>query len=446
MRSRSLTEGSVGQSLFFFVLPLMLGQFLQQLYNVADAWVIGNFADNASFAAVSSCGNLSFLIVGFFMGLSTGAGVIIARYFGAQDSLNVEKAIHTTVLFGILSSIIITIITTLLAPQLLIWMKTPENVLPLSITYFRIYCLGISTVIMYNLFMAIMRALGDSVSPLIFLCISSIINVLLDLLFVAVLHLGVSGAASATILAQGLSAILCFLQMQKDPFLRIHKEKLSLDSHKLYEIIMQGLPAGLQNSALSLGNVVVQSHVNSFGEYAMAGMGAHSKIEGFVFIPILSIAMALATFISQNIGAGKWDRVKRGSVYAILSSLIIAQLIGLILYTHASTFLSFFTSDPESIRYGCMFTRRLPLFYMCLAFTHAASGIMQGMGRSIYAMVNMLTIWCFVRILYVTIALRICHEFQMICWAYPITWSLTTILFTIMLITIIPKVKKSSTA
>lgn len=213
----NLTEGSIVKGLFLFAVPLFLGQLLQQFYNMADAWVIGNFADNASFAAVSSAGNICFLIIGFFNGIAVGGGVIISKYFGAQDMENVERSIHTNFLFGILSSVFSTVTGILLTPHILVWMKTPENVLPQSLIYFRIYFAGVSTIIMYNIGMSIMRALGDSVHPLYYLILSSVVNIILDLLFVAVFHWGVAGAAIATVIAQGLSAVLCILRMRRRP-------------------------------------------------------------------------------------------------------------------------------------------------------------------------------------------------------------------------------------
>ena len=309
----NLTEGSVAGGLWAFTLPLMLGQLLQQLYNVADAWVIGNYADNASFAAVSAGGSLTFLVVGFFNGISIGGGVVISRYFGAEDHQNVSKAIHTNVLFGVAASILATIVTVIFTPAILVWMQTPENVLPYSITYFRIYFAGISMIILYNIFMAIMRAVGDSVHPLYYLCISSVVNVILDLVLVAGMHMGVTGAALATVVSQGLSAILCLIRMQRTGgYMKIHLSKLRYDGPMMKRVLYQGLPAGIQNSALSIGNIVVQANINAFGEFAMSGMGAHSKIEGFVFIPIISISNALSTFVSQNLGAGEVERAKKG--------------------------------------------------------------------------------------------------------------------------------------
>ena len=329
----NLTEGSVAGGLWAFTLPLMLGQLLQQLYNVADAWVIGNYADNASFAAVSAGGSLTFLVVGFFNGISIGGGVVISRYFGAEDHQNVSKAIHTNVLFGVAASILATIVTVIFTPAILVWMQTPENVLPYSITYFRIYFAGISMIILYNIFMAIMRAVGDSVHPLYYLCISSVVNVILDLVLVAGMHMGVTGAALATVVSQGLSAILCLIRMQRTGgYMKIHLSKLRYDGPMMKRVLYQGLPAGIQNSALSIGNIVVQANINAFGEFAMSGMGAHSKIEGFVFIPIISISNALSTFVSQNLGAGEVERAKKGAFLGTVGSMGMAVVMGMGMY------------------------------------------------------------------------------------------------------------------
>lgn len=264
---------------------------------------------------------------------------------------------------------------------------------------------------------------------------------------VAVLKQGVFGAALATVVSQGISAILCFVKMQLgEEDLRIHLSELQLHFDKLKEIVLQGFPAGLQNSALSLGNVVVQSHVNMFGEYAMAGMGAHAKVEGFVFIPIVSISMAIATFVSQNIGAKQWERAKKGAFYAIALSLILSEVLGIFLYFNAPSFLKMFTDNSESIRYGTMFSKRLTLFYTALTFSHCATGILQGLEKSLIAMANMLSIWGIFRILYVTVALKIRPEFSMICWAYPITWCTTSVIFIIILFREIPKMNRKMSA
>lgn len=430
----NLTEGSVAGGLWAFTLPLMLGQLLQQLYNVADAWVIGNYADNASFAAVSAGGSLTFLVVGFFNGISIGGGVVISRYFGAEDHQNVSKAIHTNVLFGVAASILATIVTVIFTPAILVWMQTPENVLPYSVTYFRIYFAGISMIILYNIFMAIMRAVGDSVHPLYYLCISSVVNVILDLVLVAGMHMGVTGAALATVVSQGLSAILCLIRMQRTGgYMRIYLSKLRYDGPMMKRVLYQGLPAGIQNSALSIGNIVVQANINAFGEFAMSGMGAHSKIEGFVFIPIISISNALSTFVSQNLGAGEVERAKKGAFLGTVVSMGMAVVMGIGMYLLAPQLIRIFTSEPQSVEYGVVFMRIVTIFYLFLTFSHEATGILRGLGMSVIPMLGMFGFWCVGRILYVTIALRIIPDFRVICWAYPLTWICTTIMFSIVL-------------
>ncbi|RGD65072.1 MATE family efflux transporter [Lachnospiraceae bacterium OF09-6] len=430
----NLTEGSVAGGLWAFTLPLMLGQLLQQLYNVADAWVIGNYADNASFAAVSAGGSLTFLVVGFFNGISIGGGVVISRYFGAEDHQNVSKAIHTNVLFGVAASILATIVTVIFTPAILVWMQTPENVLPYSITYFRIYFAGISMIILYNIFMAIMRAVGDSVHPLYYLCISSVVNVILDLVLVAGMHMGVTGAALATVVSQGLSAILCLIRMQRTGgYMKIHLSKLRYDGPMMRRVLYQGLPAGIQNSALSIGNIVVQANINAFGEFAMSGMGAHSKIEGFVFIPIISISNALSTFVSQNLGAGEVERAQKGAFLGTVVSMGMAVVMGIGMYLLAPQLIRIFTSEPQSVEYGVVFMRTVTFFYLFLTFSHEATGILRGLGMSVIPMLGMFGFWCVGRILYVTIALRVISDFRVICWAYPLTWICTTAIFSIVL-------------
>ena len=256
----NLTEGPIVKNILLFAAPLFLGQLLQQFYNMVDAWVIGNFADNDAFAAVSSAGSMTFLIVGLFNGIAIGGGVIISKYFGAKDQENVVKAIHTNFLFGIMASIASTVVGLLLMPHILVWMKTPESVMQNSLSYFTIYFAGVSTVIMYNICMSIMRALGDSVHPLYYLIISSVINVVLDLLFVAVFKWGVAGAAIATVIAQAISVILCLWRMCRiDDYTRLDFRKLHFYRDMMLEVIKQGLPTGVQNAVISIGNLTIAS-------------------------------------------------------------------------------------------------------------------------------------------------------------------------------------------
>lgn len=426
----NLMEGSISKGMLSFAIPMFLGQLLQQLYNLADAWVVGNFADNDAFAAVSSAGSLTFLIIGFFNGIAIGGGVVISRYFGAGNREYVVKAVHTNVLFGLISSALSTLVGLLLVPQLLVLMKTPASVLPQSLLYFRIYFAGVSTVIMYNIFMSIMRALGDSVHPLYYLMFSSVLNVLLDILFVAVFRWGVGGAAVATVLSQGLSTVLCLIRLcRRRDDIGLDVKQLKWHAGLMGEVIRQGLPTGIQNSVISIGNMVVQANINLFGSFAMSGYGAYAKIEGFVFLPITSMSMTLPTFISQNLGAGNYDRAKKGALFGIVSGVIMAELVGFCFFFGSPYALRFFVDEPEAIAFGTTQARTVSLFFCLLAFSHCAAGVLRGCGKSIVPMITMLLFWCGVRILYVTQAVKIVPVFQTISWAYPLTWSLSSIVF-----------------
>lgn len=432
---KDLTTGPIGRGILAFAIPLFLGQLLQQLYNVADAWVVGNFANNNAFAAVSSTGSMTFLIIGFFNGVATGGGVVISKYYGAKNYEAVEKAVHTNFLFGIIASILATVVGLLMAPWLLTVMKTPNEVMPEAVTYLRIYFAGVSTIIMYNIGMAIMRALGDSIHPLYYLVLSSIVNVILDLLFVAVLDFGVAGAGVATVIAQGISAVLCIIRMCRVD--GVGKLKLSLLRYYpdyMKEVIVQGLPNGVQNSVISIGNMVVQTNINSFGSYAMSGVGAYSKIEGFAFLPITSMSISLPTFIGQNLGAKKYDRAKKGAAFGIVSGVALAELIGVIVFLFAPQLLRFFVDVDEAVMIGRGHARRISLFFCLLAFSHCAAGVLRGCGKSIVPMITMLAFWCGVRIIYVTTTLHFIPDFSVISWAYPLTWSLSTIVFTLFLL------------
>lgn len=433
--SVNLLEGSIIKNILLFAVPLFLGQLLQQFYNMADAWVIGNFADNDAFAAVSSAGSMTFLVVGLFNGIAIGGGVIISKYYGAGDKENVVKAIHTNFLFGMIASVMATVAGLLCMPRILVWMKTPENVMPASLSYFTIYFAGVSTVIMYNICMSIMRSLGDSVHPLYYLMLSSVINVALDLLFVAVFHWSVAGAAIATVIAQGISVVLCLIRMCRlTDYTRLDFKKIHFYKDMMIEVIKQGLPTGIQNAVISIGNLTVQTNINSFGSYAMAGVGAYSKIEGFVFLPIMSMSMSLPTFVSQNLGAQKYDRAKKGSVFGIIFGMVMAELLGVIIYFTAPSFIRIFVDTAESVSYGTIHAKVTSLFFFLLAFSHCAAGALRGCGKAFIPMITMLAFWCGVRVIYVTSILKFIPEFQMISWAYPLTWSLSSILFFIILL------------
>ncbi len=426
-----LTEGPIWKRMTAFAIPIFLGNLFQQLYNTADSLIVGNFLGSNALAAVSSSGSLIFLLVGFFNGIAIGAGVVIARYYGARQTKELQKAIHTTIGFGLISGILLTILGLLLAPKILILMKTPADVLPNSIRYFRIYFLGSIAFVLYNNFVGIMQSVGDSKHPLYYLIFSSMVNVGLDLLFVGVLHLGVGAAAAATIISQFVSAFLCLYRLtRKSPEeYRVYLRKIQLNPFMLRQIISNGLPAGVQNSIISLANVVVQSNINSFGKLAVAGCGSYSKVEGFGFLPITCFSMSLTTFISQNLGAQKYERAKKGARFGITCSLILAECIGIIIYFASPVLIAAFNSDPDVVAFGVQQARTVTLFYFLLAFSHCIAGLLRGAGKSIIPMFVMMICWCIIRVTYITIIVKIIPSIQVIFWAYPITWTLSSIVF-----------------
>ena len=425
-----MTTGSIWKKIIAFAIPLFLGNLFQQFYNTADSLIVGNFLGSSALAAVSSSGNLIFLMVGFFNGLAVGAGVVVARYFGAKKFDIVQRAIHTIVTLGFFCGIALTVVGVVAAPQILVLMGTPAEVLPNSVTYFRIYFCGSLAFVMYNFLVGILQAVGDSRHPLMYLIFSSITNIVLDLIFVAVFHFGVGAAALATIISQFLSSLLCFLHLLKGPKeYRIYLSKLRIDPLMLKQIISNGLPAGLQNSIISLANVVVQSNINKFGQMAVAGCGSYSKIEGFAFLPITCFALALTTFISQNLGAKEYKRAKKGAIFGVVCSVVTAELVGVIIYTFAPYFISAFNSTPEVLSYGVTQAHTASLFYFLLAFSHCMAGILRGAGKSTVPMFVMLICWCIIRVSYISIAVHFIPDIRVIFWAYPLTWCLSSIVF-----------------
>lgn len=436
MKQRSsatlMTTGPIWKRIIAFAVPLFFGNLFQQLYNTADSLIVGNFLGSSALAAVSSSGNLIFLLVGFFNGIAIGSGVVVAKYFGAGKFAMVKRAIHTITAFGLLSGMVLTVVGILAAPQILILMGTPAEVLPNSVTYFRIYFAGSLAFVMYNFLVGILQSVGDSRHPLIYLMISSVINIVLDLILVAGFHFGVGAAALATVISQVISALLCLRQLLKSPAeYRLEVRKIRLDGIMLRHIISNGLPAGLQNSIISLANVVVQSNINKFGAMAVAGCGSYSKIEGFGFLPITCFALALTTFIGQNLGAKEYDRAKKGAVFGVVCSLSIAELVGIGIYLLSPYLIAGFNDTPQVISYGTAQAHKVTLFYFLLAFSHCMAGILRGAGKSAVPMFVMLICWCIIRVSYITIAVNFIHDIRVIFWAYPITWTLSSITFLI---------------
>ena len=429
-KTRDLTEGSIKGVLLSFALPLFLSQLFQQLYNSADALIVGNFLGKEALAAVTSSGSLIHLFIGFFNGAATGAGVVISRYFGARDRDKVRKAIHTNVLFSLLCGLFLSAAGILLTPHILRWMGTDPSVLPQSESYFRWYFAGAVAIVMYNALKGILTALGDSRRPLWYLIFSSVLNVILDLVFVGVLHGGVAAAAIATGLSQGISALLCLIHLlERDQIYTLKARELRIDGPVLGEIVKIGLPTGVQMSVIAIANVLVQKNINSFGADAMAACGSYAKVEGFVFLPITCFSLALTTFISQNLGAGQLDRVRSACRFGLLSSVLAAEAIGVVIFFFGTRFISLFNSDPAVLAIGQKQCRIESLFFCMLALSHTVAGICRGAGKAAVPMIIMLGVWCALRITYITVAMRICHDIRLLFWAYPLTWTISSLIF-----------------
>ena len=426
----SLTEGSVARGMLVFAIPIFFSNLFQQLYNAVDSLIVGNFLGGNALAAVGSSGSLIFLLTGFVNGVSLGAGVLIARHYGAKDSEALKRTVHTTVALGIAASVALTVLGVILTPQILRWMGTPEDVFVNSVVYFRVYFLGSTAVVLYNIGASILQSVGNSRSPMYYLIAASLLNVVLDLLFIGVFHYGVGAAALATIISQAASAFLAFrkLTLSQEDY-GVRWRQVRFHAATLRAVVAQGVPSGVQNSVISLANVIVQANINSFGAQAMAGCGAYSKIEGFAFLPVTCFSMALATFVSQNIGAAKLDRVRKGMRFGLITSPLLAEGIGLAIFGLAPLLIGTFNNEPDVVAFGVQQARTVALFYCLLAFSHCCAGILRGLGRPTVPMVIMLAVWCALRITYITVVLRLIPDIGVIFWAYPLTWSISSALF-----------------
>ncbi|MDE6911688.1 MAG: MATE family efflux transporter [Lachnospiraceae bacterium] len=429
-QKNNLTEGSIWKKILFFALPIFLGQVFQQLYNTFDSLIVGKFLGDEALAAVSSSGSLIFMMVGFFGGVAMGAGVMIAKEYGAKDYKAMQLAIHTDVAFGLVAGILLTVLGVCFTPTILRWMRTPENVLPQSVVYFRFYFCGAVFTVMYNIFVGILQAVGDSRHPLYYLIISSLVNVVLDLVLVGGFRFGVGAAAIATTISQGISALLCLIQLlwcKTEYQLKLKSVRFHWESLK--NIIRFGLPSGVQNSVIAMANLVVQTNINTFGPSAMAGCGSYAKIEGFAFLPITCFAQALSTFVGQNLGAKKYDRVKKGVRFGILCSVSMAEFIGVVFWTAAPVFIGIFSNSPDVIAFGVRQARVEALFYCLLALAHCIAGIMRGAGKATVPMFTMLGFWCVLRVAYITLMLRFYPHIEVVFTAYPLTWGTSCVVF-----------------
>ncbi len=427
-----MSEGNIWKQLLFFSVPLVLGNIFQQLYNAVDSIIVGNFVGPQALAAVTSSSPIINMLISFFMGLSIGAGVVISRYFGANRQQGVSDSIHTSMAVILIGGVVMTFAGILLTPYILQWVGVPADVMSDSIVYLKIYFYGVIGVMVYNMGSGVLRALGDSKTPLYFLIFSSVVNIVLDYAFVVYLHMGVSGVAWATLISQCVSALLvCLLMRKGNEVYQLRFRQLKIHRSILLEIIRVGLPSGVQNAIVSFSNVIVQSNINAFGSVAMAGCGAYTKIDGFAILPVTSYSMAITTFTGQNIGAGRFDRVRQGTKVCMTLSLITTFLISALLFLFGDLALNIFTNDPDVVAYGHTMLTLLVPGYFLLAISHTISGVLRGANRAASAMLIVIACWCGLRMAWILTSVSIFHSIHVVLLGWPISWLVSTIIFLI---------------
>ncbi len=430
---RDQTKGIIWQQILLFFFPILLGTFFQQLYNTADAVIVGKFVGKEALSAVGgTTGTLINLLVGFFVGVSSGASVVIAQYYGAGRTDRVSQTVHTSLALAIVGGLILMAIGLVGAPLALRMMNTPEEIMPYSLTYIRIYFLGVVGNLIYNMGAAILRAVGDSKRPLYFLIASCFVNIVLDLLFVAVFHWEVMGAAVATIFSQFVSAVLVMaVLMRSQDSYRVRIKEIRIDRHIVRRIFRIGLPAGFQSAMYSISNIIIQSSVNGFGTDTIAAWSAYSKIDGVFWMTMSAFGIAITTFVGQNYGARKYERVRRGIRQCLAMAMGTAILMSVVLYVFGNQVYRLFIDDPAVITCGEEILRFLvPTFftYVCIEIL---SGALRGVGDSLVPMIMTCTGVCLLRVLWVLIAVPISHQIQTLLFSYPMSWTVTSILFLI---------------
>lgn len=423
-----MCHGAVMQKMLLFVIPLMCSSILQLLFNAADIVVVGKFAGDNSLGAVGSTSSLINLLVNLFMGLSVGANVLAARDYGSNKEDELSKTVHTAMMLSIISGIILTFVGVIFSKQILIMMKSPDEILPLAAIYLKIYFIGMPASMAYNFGSAILRSVGDTKRPLYFLFVAGIVNVILNLIFVIVFHMDVAGVALATIISQYISAILVVRCLMKETGgIQLHLSKLRIYKDKLIPILQVGLPAGFQGVIFSLSNVVIQSSVNLFGNTVVSGNSAAQNIEGFIYMGMNAFYQAAISFTSQNIGAGKKERIKK----IVLSAELLVFLTGLILGMSAMIFgeklLYIYTNNPEVVAAGMKRLRVITTTYYLCGMMDVMVGILRGLGYSIIPMIVSLVGACGLRLVWIATVFQIpeYHKITTVYVAYPITWTIT---------------------
>lgn len=432
MKSQDMIHGSIYKSILLFSLPLLAGNLFQQLYNTVDSYVVGNFVSSYALAAVGQSTPIINTIIGFFTGLATGAGVVISQYYGAKEIEKMKNAIHTSIALTLVLCVVFTIVGTTITKPILIAIGSPKEIMPLGSLYLRIYFSGIAFSLIYNMGSGILRSLGDSKNPLIYLVISSIVNIFLDLLFVIYLKMGVAGVGIATVIAQAVSCLLVMYQLvHTDQIYKVTIRKICFTKQILFRIISIGIPAALQNCIVSFSNVWVQSYISRFGAVAVAGYSSTIKLDGFAQLPVQSFSMAVTTFVGQNYGAKKYDRVFKGLYAALAMACSTIIVIAILLYWKGEFLVGLFSKDVAVIAAGYTMIIAFVPGYVFLPICHVTAGALRGIGLSKVPMFSMIVFFVIIRQIYLAVATTLRPALLTVFLAWPITWFLNSIFLTI---------------
>ncbi|MDY3825031.1 MAG: MATE family efflux transporter [Lachnospiraceae bacterium] len=424
-----MTEGGIFKNLLFFATPLILGNLLQQMYNAVDSIIVGNYVGSNALAAVGAGASLIYLLIAFSLGASVGAGVIVSQYLGAKEKEGVHKAVHTAMTISIILGLILTTGGILFSRKLLVMMNTPAEILDDAACYLRIYSCGLIFNVVYNMAAGILNAAGNSRRSLMYLAAAAVVNIFMDLLLIAGLKIGVAGAAIATNFSQAISCILALWFLFRVPAdYRISLKSLRIHKAMALRIIQIGLPTGIQNMVISFSNILIQASINQYGATAVAGFSAYLKIDGFNILPVLSFSMAITTFIGQNYGAGKYDRMKKGMWVTLLMGIVYTVLTGILLLTFSGQIMRLFSEDVGVIAYGQTAMRYFCPFYWILAILHSLAGTVRGTGKSIPPMVVLLVSLCLFRIVWIQLVLPYYTSIEGIFILYPVSWLVGAVL------------------
>ncbi len=433
-RDVDMTQGNITRHIISFALPLLMGNIFQQLYNTVDTWVVGNYASNEAYSAVGNVGPIINMLIGFFMGLSSGAGVVISQHYGARQEGEVQKAVHTSVLMTLILGAAFTVLGIVTAPFMLDLMDMPEAVKDEAVKYLTVYFSGVIGLMLYNIGAGILRAVGDSIRPFYYLVVCAVMNTLLDLVFVVWLPEpyrmdGATGVALATVISQCISAALVVITLLRtNSCIKLSFSRLKLHWKILKKVFAVGIPAALQMAITAFSNIFVQSYINYFQADAMSGWTTYSKVDQLLFLPMQSIALSSTTFVGQNLGAGKPERARKGVRQAVILAAAATILLTIPILIFSEPIASFFNGKEEVIHYAAMLLRWLSPFYVLCCFNQVYAGALRGAGNAKAPMLIMISTFVVFRQIYLFAMARICNEIIPIAMSYPAGWLLCSAL------------------